>query len=40
MRFGWAFAGALLLSAMSVSAEPVQELRVLSEHPVEGHARR
>jgi hypothetical protein len=36
MRFGWALAGALLLSAMSVSAEPVQELRVLSEHPVDG----
>jgi hypothetical protein len=29
-------AGALLLSAMSVSAEPLQELRVLSEHPVDG----
>ncbi|WP_460410128.1 MULTISPECIES: esterase-like activity of phytase family protein [unclassified Pseudomonas] len=36
MRFGWALAGALLLSAMGVSAEPVQELRVLSEHPVDG----
>lgn len=36
MRFGWALAGALLLSAMSVSAEPLQELRVLSEHPVDG----
>ncbi|CAI8926763.1 Phytase-like domain-containing protein [Pseudomonas sp. IT-347P] len=36
MRFGWALAGALLLSSMSVSAEPLQELRVLSEHPVDG----
>ena len=36
MQFGWALAGALLLSALSVSAEPLQELRVLSEHPVEG----
>ena len=36
MRFGWALAGALLLSAMGVSAEPLQELRVLSEHPVDG----
>lgn len=36
MRFGWALAGALLLSAMGVSSEPVQELRVLSEHPVDG----
>ncbi|WP_236181185.1 MULTISPECIES: esterase-like activity of phytase family protein [Pseudomonas] len=36
MRFGWALAGALLLGSMTVSAEPVQELRVLAEHPVEG----
>ncbi|MBV4486374.1 esterase-like activity of phytase family protein [Pseudomonas sp. SWRI153] len=36
MQFGWALAGALLLSAMSVSAEPLQELRLLSGHPVEG----
>ncbi|WP_415763807.1 esterase-like activity of phytase family protein [Pseudomonas sp. CP4] len=36
MQFGWALAGALLLSALSVSAEPRQELRLLSEHPVEG----
>lgn len=36
MQFGWAWAGALLLSALSVSAEPRQELRLLSEHPVEG----
>ncbi|WKV84468.1 esterase-like activity of phytase family protein [Pseudomonas sp. B24_DOA] len=36
MQFGWALAGALLLSALSVSAEPLQELRLLSEHPVEG----
>ncbi|WP_322845688.1 esterase-like activity of phytase family protein [Pseudomonas sp. B33.4] len=36
MRFGWAFAGALLLSAMTVAAEPLQELRLLSEHPVDG----
>ncbi|MBX9406719.1 esterase-like activity of phytase family protein [Pseudomonas baetica] len=36
MRFGWALAGALLLSAMTASAEPAQELRLLSEHPVEG----
>ncbi|WP_336355857.1 esterase-like activity of phytase family protein [Pseudomonas granadensis] len=36
MRCGWALACALLLSAMSVSAEPLQELRVLSEHAVEG----
>lgn len=36
MQFGWALAGALLLSALSVSAEPLQQLRLLSEHPVEG----
>ena len=36
MRFGWTLAGALLLGSMTVSAEPVQELRVLAEHPVEG----
>jgi len=36
MRFGWALAGVLLLSSMSVSAEPLQELRVLSGHPVDG----
>ncbi|HWH85546.1 MAG TPA: esterase-like activity of phytase family protein [Pseudomonas sp.] len=36
MQFGWALAGALLLSALSVSAEPLQQLRLLSEHPVDG----
>ncbi|WP_445180000.1 esterase-like activity of phytase family protein [Pseudomonas sp. McL0111] len=36
MRFGWALAGALLLTSLTVSAEPVPELRLLSEHPVEG----
>ena len=36
MRFGWALVGALLLTSVSALAEPVQELRVLSEHPVEG----
>ncbi|VEF07578.1 DNA topoisomerase IV subunit B [Pseudomonas fluorescens] len=36
MRFGWALAGALLLSCGSALAEAPQELRVLSEHPVEG----
>ncbi|MBC8996395.1 MULTISPECIES: esterase-like activity of phytase family protein [unclassified Pseudomonas] len=36
MRFGWALAGVLLLSSMTVLAEPAPELRVLSEHPVDG----
>ncbi|QXI15240.1 esterase-like activity of phytase family protein [Pseudomonas hamedanensis] len=36
MQFGWALVAALLLSAMSVSAEPLQELRLLSGHPVDG----
>jgi hypothetical protein len=36
MRFGWVLASALLLSAMTVSAEPAPELKLLSEHPVDG----
>ncbi|MDR9860724.1 esterase-like activity of phytase family protein [Pseudomonas baetica] len=36
MRFGWVLASALLLSAMTVSAEPVPELKLLAEHPVDG----
>lgn len=36
MRFGWVLASALLLSAMSVSAEPAPELKLLAEHPVDG----
>ncbi|MCF4998706.1 DNA topoisomerase IV [Pseudomonas syringae] len=36
MRLGWALAGALLLGSMTVSAEPVPQLRLVSEHPVEG----
>jgi hypothetical protein len=36
MRFGFALACALLLTSFSVSAEPAPELRVLSEHAVDG----
>ncbi|KOX99443.1 esterase-like activity of phytase family protein [Pseudomonas nunensis] len=36
MRFGFAMAGALLLTSLTVSAEPVPELRVVSEHAVDG----
>lgn len=36
MRVGFALACALLLTAVSAFAEPAQELRLLSEHPVEG----
>lgn len=36
MRFGFALACALLLTSLTVSAEPVPELRVVSEHAVDG----
>ena len=36
MRVGFALACALLLTSISAVAEPVPELRLLSEHPVEG----
>ncbi|CAI8735862.1 esterase-like activity of phytase family protein [Pseudomonas serboccidentalis] len=36
MRFGVALACALLLGSMTVAAEPVPELKLLSEHPVDG----
>ncbi|KPN88995.1 esterase-like activity of phytase family protein [Pseudomonas nunensis] len=36
MRFGFAMACALLLTSLTVSAEPVPELRVVSEHAVDG----
>ncbi|MEO6679288.1 MAG: DNA topoisomerase IV, partial [Pseudomonas sp.] len=36
MRVGFALACALLLTSVSVFAEPVPELRLLSEHPVDG----
>lgn len=36
MRVGFALACALLLTSVSALAEPVPELRVLSEHPVDG----
>ena len=36
MRFGWALACALLLTSVTVSAEPAPELRLLSEHAVDG----
>lgn len=36
MRFGFALACALLLTSLTVSAEPAPELRVLSEHAVDG----
>ncbi|KAF2392435.1 esterase-like activity of phytase family protein [Pseudomonas frederiksbergensis] len=36
MRFGFAMACALLLTSLTVSAEPLPELRVVSEHAVDG----
>jgi len=36
MRLGFALACALLLTSISVSAEPAPQLRLLSEHPVDG----
>jgi len=36
MRFGFALACALLLTSFTVSAEPAPELRLLSEHAVDG----
>lgn len=36
MRLGFALACALLLTSMTVSAEPTPQLRLLSEHAVEG----
>src|SRR5688572_20331030 len=36
MRFGWALACALLLTSVTVSAEPAPELRLLPEHAVDG----
>ncbi|MEJ6819106.1 esterase-like activity of phytase family protein [Pseudomonas sp. LF-5] len=36
MRFGVALACALLLGSMTVAAEPVPELKLLAEHPVDG----
>ena len=36
MRLGFALACALLLTSMTVSAEPAPELRLLSEHAVDG----
>ncbi|MFJ2687962.1 esterase-like activity of phytase family protein [Pseudomonas sp. NPDC087342] len=36
MRFGFAMACALLLTSLTVSAEPAPELRVVSEHAVDG----
>ncbi|MFY0729208.1 esterase-like activity of phytase family protein [Pseudomonas sp. NFX15] len=36
MRLGFALACGLLLTSLTVVAEPVPELRLLSEHPVEG----
>jgi hypothetical protein len=36
MRLGFALACALLLTSMTVSAEPIPQLRLLSEHAVDG----
>ena len=36
MRLGFALACALLLTSMTVSGEPAPQLRLLSEHAIDG----